>query len=84
MARRQRGVLCELRRGLRRSTPNRMLARYLSGGRHQTLTAILAALFGLKLRGPRRIPMRPVPWGSPVPMSEKAAQRARGGEPDDA
>jgi hypothetical protein len=37
---RKRGPLAELRRGLRKSTPNRMLARFLSGGRHQSFKSI--------------------------------------------
>ena len=55
--------------------PNRILARFLSGGKHQTLGSIARA--GMKAPGPQSIPMRPVPWGSPLPTSEASAKRAR-------
>lgn len=77
MARRKRGPLAELGRGLRKMTPNRVLARFASGGRHQTLGAIARA--GLKMQAPtpRSIPMRPVPWGSPLPTSKASAAKSR-------
>lgn len=37
---RRYGPLAQLKRGLRRMTPNRVLARFISGGRHQTFTSI--------------------------------------------
>lgn len=77
MAKRKRGPVAEFKRGLRKSTPNRMLARFLSVGKHQTLSSIARAGMGVDTSGPRSIPMRPVPWGSPLPTSEKSAQKSR-------
>jgi hypothetical protein len=75
--RRKRGPLAELKRGLRKSTPNRMLARFVSGGKHQTFGAILRAGMRANVPGPSAIPMRPVPRGSALPKTEAAAKRAR-------
>lgn len=75
MAKRKRGPIAELGRGLRQMTPNRITARYASGGKHQTWGAIARA--ALKAQPSQPIPMRPVPWGSPLPRAEKSAQRSR-------
>ncbi len=72
-----RGPLSELGRGLRQMTPNRVLARVASGGKHQTLTGIARAGLGLNIQGPRSIPMRPVPYGSPMPTTKASAAKSR-------
>lgn len=77
MARRsKRGPLAELKRGLRKSTPNRMLARFISGGKHQTLSSIARAGLKMQAPSPRPVPMRSVPWGSPLSTTKKAAQKS--------
>lgn len=75
MARRNRGPIAELGRGLRQMTPNRITARFASGGKHQTWGAIARA--AMKTQPSRSIPMRPVPWGSPLPVTEKSARKSR-------
>jgi hypothetical protein len=73
--RRSRGPIAELGRGLRMMTPNRVLARFISGGKHQTFKGIARA--GLGAQPGRPVPMRAVPWGSPLPTTKASAQRSR-------
>lgn len=73
----KRGPLSELGRGLRKMTPNRVFARFISGGKHQTLTSIARAGVGMSAPSPRAIPMRPVQPGSPLPTTKASAQRSR-------
>ena len=76
MVRKKRGPLAELGRGLRQMTPNRVTARFASGGAHQTWGAIFRA--ALKAPGPTSsTPMRAVPWGSPLPKTKASAARSR-------
>lgn len=76
MTRRKGGPVSELGRGLRQMTPNRVTARFMSGGKYQTWGAIARAVTRTGT-GQRSIPMRAVPMGSPVPTSDAAAKRAR-------
>lgn len=76
MARRKRGYLAsEARKAARGMRPDRVLARFFSGGKHATWGGIARAATGTK--PPKSIPMRAVPLGSPLPTTKAAAQRAR-------
>jgi hypothetical protein len=78
MATRKRGHLeREWRKAVRAMAPNRVLARFASGGKHQTFSAIARAGLGLNVPGPRSIPMRPVPYGSPLPTTKASAAKSR-------
>lgn len=77
MARRNRGPIAELGRGPRYMTPNRIAARFFSGGRYQTLGALVRGALHANPPSPRSIPMRPVPWGSPLPTTKASAAKSR-------
>lgn len=78
MAKHKRGYLeREWRKAVRAMAPNRVLARFASGGKHQTFTGIAKAGLGLNAPGPRAIPMRPVPYGSPLPTTKASAAKSR-------
>lgn len=75
--RRKRGPLAELGRGLRQMTPNRVTARFASGGKYQTWTALVRGATRSTVPGPRAIPMRAVPRGSPLPTTKASAAKSR-------
>ena len=84
MAKRKRGYLAsEARKAASAMRPDKVLARFFSGGKYQTWGAICRAVartvLGLGVQGGARVPMRPVPPGSPLPTTKAAAQRARAG-----
>lgn len=74
---RRKGPLAELKRGLRKMTPNRVAARLISGGKHQTLGSIVKA----PLKAPRTYGMadeaRLTPAQRAVPLSERGRGGAR-------
>jgi hypothetical protein len=72
-----RSPFADLARGWRRMTPNRIFLRLMTGGRYETARGLVRGAVRSSAPSPRSIPMRPVPYGSPLPTTKASAQKSR-------